>query len=67
MFDFLTGIYCTLFGWIITPETCSERESTASLYRRSDEPGILGQYFGGAKTKKHRKHKRRSNKTYKHK
>jgi len=58
MFDFLTGIYCFLLGWIITPETCENFSTNLSLHRRVDVQG----YFGGKrkKTIKNRKHKNKT-------
>ena len=67
MFDFLTGIYCTLFGWILPSETCTNLQAKVNLERGSTGKDLDKEsYFQGGKHKKTRKnlkHKHRKNKT----
>jgi hypothetical protein len=55
MFDFLNGIYCTLIGWFITPESCDDLNTRLSFKKQKDVEGYIGGKHN--KTKKHRKHK----------
>jgi hypothetical protein len=65
MFDFINGIYCTLFGWFISPESCSDFKTNLSLHKRTDVDYMGNETVGGKhkKTRKHMKHKTKKNKT----
>ena len=64
MFTFLSDIYCTLIGWLITPESCSPNEFGKRTTDEDIRKSRLSVNYGGSKNTRKYKHKnQRKNKT----